>query len=145
MNAVGWSLLAVAQRSGVSKQALASSLSRDMITAGGPADQGHLRRARDEHGTLGALASARGREGWAPPAAWDDIDDPAEQPDASRWEKGKTLGTLTMDDLTDCASWGLTGSRPPPSGRQGGLRRDWLDRHDVPDLRAHFARNEAAA
>lgn len=147
LNAVGWSLLAVAQRSGVSKQALASSLSRDMITAR------VARQIRDIYAELEMSTgpSERSRrhaaaKGWAPPAAWDDIDDPAEQPDASRWEKGKTLGTLTMDDLTDCASWGLTREQ---TGRRLGVKADsvetWLDRHDVPDLRAHFARNEAAA
>lgn len=45
------------------------------------------------------------RIGWAPPLAWDDIDDPAEQPKGlrkpGRPENGHTTGPSVMDGVTD--------------------------------------------
>lgn len=147
LNAIGWSASAIAQRAGVTKQALASSAGRDAVTAR------VARRIRDIYAELemseGPSLRTRKRavaQGWAPPAAWDDIDDPHEQPDPSRWCESTRLGVLTEQDLSDCASWGLTREQ---AGHRLGVQADsvdhWLERHDVPQLCARFARNEIAA
>lgn len=147
LSAVGWSLSVIAERAGVTKQALAGSVKRDVVTAR------VARRIRDIYAELEMIQgpSLRARrhaeaQDWAPPAAWDDIDDPHEQPDPCRWHEVTSLGVLTEQDLSDCASWGLTREQ---AGHRLGVQPDsvdtWLQRHDLPELRALFARNEIAA
>lgn len=148
LNAVGWSLSAIADRAGVSKQAIASSLARDVITARA------ARRIRDIYAELEMSQGPSQRtrrhaaaQGWAPPAVWDDIDDPDEEPDPALWrEVHDGPGVLTQEALMDCAAWGLTREQ---TGDRLGVQSDsvdrWLERHDLPELRARFARNETAA
>lgn len=147
LSVIGWSQGNIADLLGVTQQALANSLRTDVMTAR------VARRIRDIYAELemNQGPSPRTRkhaaaQGWAPPAAWDDIDDPHEQPDSSRWSEPTSLGVLTEQDLTDCASWGLTREQ---AGQRLGVQPDsvdrWLERHDVPQLRARFARNETAA
>ena len=86
--------------------------------------------------------------GWAPPAAWDDIDDPDETPwtdDSPRGAHVPGHGVVNADSLTDCAGWGLTVSE---AADRLGVSRDAIEvgitRH-APELRETFARNLAAA
>lgn len=147
LSAIGWSQGHIAERLGISQQALANSLRTEVMTAR------VARRIRDIYSELemsvGPSPRTRKRaaaQGWAPPAAWEDIDDPHEQPDPTRWHESTSTGVLTEQDLTDCASWGLTREQ---AARRLGVQTDtvdtWLKRHDLPKLRAHFARNETAA
>lgn len=147
LSAIGWSQGDIAERLGISQQALANSLRTEVMTAR------VSRRIRDVYTELemseGPSLRTRKRavaQGWAPPAAWDDIDDPHEQSDPSRWCESTRLGVLTEQDLADCASWGLTREQ---AGHRLGVQADsvdhWLERHDVPQLCARFARNEIAA
>lgn len=147
LSAIGWSLQEVADRAGVSKQALAGSLRAHRVTA---------RVARTIRGIYLELENTPGpsertrrhaaRQGWPPPGAWDDIDDPDEEPDHTRWHESTSSGVLTEQDLTDCASWGLTRQQ---TAHRLGVQTDsvdtWLKRHELPALRARFARNETEA
>lgn len=143
---LGWSLQHIADRAGVSKQALASSVSAQRVTTR------VARTVRDIYLELENAAgpSERARrhaatKGWPPPAAWDNIDDVDEHPDQSLWVSGEQSGTLTLEDLTDCASWGMTREQTAQRlGVQHGSIDRWLNRHEAPGLRARFARNEAA-
>ena len=144
---LGWSLQHIADRAGVSKQALASSVSAQRVTTR------VARTVRDIYLELENAAgpSERARrhaatKGWPPPAAWDNIDDVDEHPDQSLWVSGEQSGTLTLEDLTDCASWGMTREQTAQrlGVRPGSIDR-WLDRHDAPELRDRFARNELAS
>lgn len=109
-------------------------------------DTGRCARCPRSRAAADRAAGTAVAQGWAPPAAWDDIDDPHEQPDPSRWCESTRLGVLTEQDLSDCASWGLTREQ---AGHRLGVQADsvdhWLERHDVPQLCARFARNEIAA
>ena len=145
LSAIGWSLQEVADLAGVSKQALAGSLRAHRVTA---------RVARTIRGIYLELESTPGpsertrrhaaTKGWPPPAAWDDVDDPRE--DAEHTAQAPTHGSrLSVDSLTDCASWGMTREQAAHrlGVRPGSIDR-WLNRHEAPGLRARFARNEAA-
>lgn len=144
LGAIGWSLQEIADRAGVSKQAIAGSLRAHRVTA---------RVARTIRGIYLELENTPGpskctrrhaaTKGWPPPAAWDDIDDPGEQPEHT--DQITAPGRLSVDALTDCASWGMTREQAAHRlGVQPGSIDRWLDRHETPGLRSRFARNEAA-
>lgn len=144
LQAIGWPLQHVADSAGVSKQALAGSVAAQRVSA-------RVARTLREiylelENTPGPSERARrhaATKGWAPPAAWDDIDDPSEHPEHPDPARG--TGRLSVDTLTDCASWGMTREQAADRlGVQPGSIDRWLDRHDAPGVRARFARNEAA-
>jgi len=81
---VGWSQYLIAERLGVSVQAVAQWRGRDLITVA------NARKVRDLYDELAMrpgpskkAAAWAAKAGWLPPLAWDDetIDDPAAQPD----------------------------------------------------------------
>lgn len=84
---------------------------------------------------------------WAPPMAWDDdtIDDPTAAPAGT--ETRRTSSTL--DDLHDCASWGLTlGQAADRLGTRTETLRQRIHRADPStraDLLESFARNQRAS
>ena len=107
---------------------------------------------------------------WAPPAAWDDIDNPASEPTglsctsgdcprpvlaqglcSGHYEErrtGRTLKNRTWIDaeaLRDFAGWGMTIQQ---AADRLGVQRDsivtHLHRRGDPDVAARFARNDAA-
>lgn len=144
---LGWSLREVADRAGVSKQALASSIGRERVTARvARVIAGIYTDLETSPGTSERVRRHAAAQGWAPPAAWDNIDDPAEHPDPALWTQDQQPGTLTLEDLQDCASWGLTREQTAHRlGVQAPSIDRWLDRHDAPGVRARFARNEITA
>lgn len=110
--AIGWSLGQLGARAGVSRASVHDSIQRDEVSAA------TARRYRDLYteleNTPGPSQRSRTeayRKGWPPPAAWDDIDDFAEEPDPSRWVKETDLGSsrrrIHLEDLEDLASWGF--------------------------------------
>lgn len=146
---MGWSGVALANRLGITEQALSKFRTHPTVTAR------VARRIRDLYDELwdqqGGASKAQKwaeRHGWAPPLAWDDetIDDPRTQPyvgvdDRPHGEK------ITLDDIEDCASWGLD--------RRGAARRLGVeastiekrcapDRGNRPDLLERLDRNALA-
>ena len=142
--AIGWSLQKVADRAGVSKQALAGSLRAHRVTARvARTIQGIYLELENTPGPSERTRRYAATKGWPPPAAWDDIDNLGEQPERPTLTTAK--GTLDAEVLTDCASWGMTRRQAAERlGIQSGSIDRWLDRHEVPGLRAWFVRNEAA-
>lgn len=146
--AIGWSQPALAERLGVAQQTLAATLASD-----GSVTARTARRVQAVYADLEQTSgpSTRSRrhaaaQGWAPPAAWDDIDDPTEQPDPTTADTTRPGWRLTRDGLMDCASWGMTREQAAHRlGVKAGSIDRWLERHHAPELRARFARNEIAA
>lgn len=103
--AIGWSLAELAEQVGVTEAAVSKTAHASAIQAG------VARRYRDLYAQLentpGPSDRARHeaqKRGWAPPAAWENIDDLTERPDTARPAGGQHI---YLEDLQDCASWGL--------------------------------------
>lgn len=82
------------------------------------------------------------RQGWPPPLAWDDIDNPDERPDG--WHYTPT--TDRHDALTDLVD---SGAGLTTALRELGLTREtlerWCERHDRRDDYVRLARRESPA
>lgn len=170
--AIGWTVEELGARSGV-KFTTISAIQRGatrQITAARHATVTAL--WDDLSATRGPSKEAARRaaaKGWHAPAAWDDIDDPHEQPQRACSDPDCTKGAIARglchahyevasgrrtstghavideDSLRDFASWGLTVAQV---AERTGVQRDSvaarLRRIGDPDLTARFARNDAA-
>lgn len=95
---LGWSQTALAERMGLSQSRLANYISRDRVYARTAAAVAAL--YEELQWKVGPSQISRDRakqKGWFPPAAWDDIDDPAETPNVGGPERRSDL----LQDVAD--------------------------------------------
>lgn len=112
LQAIGWPDQAIAERLGCTKQAVSWLRCGNRTTANRETRAAVDRVYNELSGTPGPSAQARRtaqRRGWAPPLAWDDIDDPDAQPDYGeshdwRWDRragrSEKVAELTREGLT---------------------------------------------
>lgn len=168
---LGWTVEELGDRSGVKFTTIAA-IQR------GATQQITAARAATVHALWTDLAETRGpsteatrralAKGWAPPAAWDDIDDPNATPDGvpcshrgcthapevaglcrrhysdRREGRERQRVVINVDDLEDLSRWGLT---VPQAAERLGISRDGVEnalRKEDGPLKARYARNAIA-
>lgn len=99
--ALGWTLDALADHTGVGFTTLAAvragTTTRLGVALAATIDRAYAELSMIPGGSAPARAYAAG-QGWVPPLAWDDIDDPGERPKLGRRGPGHPHGT-TVEDL----------------------------------------------
>jgi len=124
LQAIGWPQRAIAAAAGVSLPTISYLAQDRLVGAWGRVDAGVRAAYERLHMTPGPSQASRDlarRRGWAPPLAWDDIDDPQEKP-APRWSPRRGDGDPYIDPVAVAEAVAGRRVRLTPAEREAAVR-----------------------